>query len=287
VNTSKSSLLFSKNTLDSTIRSIKGIIPYKKASPSSCYLGLPFIIGKSKKETFQPVLDKVLNKIEGWQAKTLSQAGRTVLIKANVAAIPSYTMSTYMLPISLCNTLDRGFKKIWWGFPKDKSRNLSLKSWSSICMPRSHGGLGIRDMKSANLALIAKLGWKILNNSENIWCSYSKRNISNMGIFSLPQLLFQLRGSGRVYRSVNLLSNQDHVFKWLLLLIFLSGQLRGFQLYLIISLCRNFQIIGTCQLNLYQILFSRELQSGIIKPLIGVLIVSRFKRLQKSIFLQI
>jgi hypothetical protein len=66
VNTGKSSLFFSKNTLDSTIRSIKGIIPYKKASPSSCYLGLPFIIGKSKKEAFQPVLDKVLNKIECW-----------------------------------------------------------------------------------------------------------------------------------------------------------------------------------------------------------------------------
>jgi hypothetical protein len=30
VNTGKSSLLFSRNTLDSTIQSIKGIIPYKK-----------------------------------------------------------------------------------------------------------------------------------------------------------------------------------------------------------------------------------------------------------------
>jgi hypothetical protein len=52
----------------------------------------------------------VLNKIEGWRAKPLSQAGRTVLIKVTAAAIPSYTMSTYMLPISLCNTLDRSFK---------------------------------------------------------------------------------------------------------------------------------------------------------------------------------
>jgi hypothetical protein len=36
-------------------------------------------------------------------------------------------------------------------------------------MPRNQGGLGIQDMKSTNLALITKLGWKIPNNSENTW----------------------------------------------------------------------------------------------------------------------
>jgi hypothetical protein len=70
-------------------------------------------LGNHQKEAFQLVLDKVLNKIEGWRAKTLSQVGRTVLIKATAAAIPSYTMSTYMLPISLCSTLDRSFNNLW------------------------------------------------------------------------------------------------------------------------------------------------------------------------------
>jgi hypothetical protein len=32
---------------------------------SSSYLGLPLFIGKSKKQVFQPILDEVLNKIEG------------------------------------------------------------------------------------------------------------------------------------------------------------------------------------------------------------------------------
>jgi hypothetical protein len=113
-------------------------------------------------------LDKVLNKIEGWRATTLSQAGRTVLIKATAAAIPSYAMSTFLFLDFICNSLDRYFKNFWWGFPKGKSRNLTLKSWRFICMPRAQGGLGIRDMKSTNLALLTKLGWTFHNEAPKV-----------------------------------------------------------------------------------------------------------------------
>jgi len=139
VNTTKSSIMFSKNTASSAINSIKEILPFKSTAATASYLGLPFFIGKSKKEAFQSILARVLGRLEGWHAKTLSQAGRTVLIKATASFIPSYTMSTFFLPKSLCTALDKGFKDFWWGFPKGKSHNLSLKSWRSICIPRHLG----------------------------------------------------------------------------------------------------------------------------------------------------
>jgi ABC-type maltose transport system permease subunit len=105
-----------------------GIFPFKRASISSKYLGMPLFFGKSKSATFKDVLEKVSRKIERWRGKTLSQAGCTMLIKSIVVSIPSYAMSSFLLPISFSNSLDRIFKKNWWGFPKDKSRNLSLKS---------------------------------------------------------------------------------------------------------------------------------------------------------------
>jgi hypothetical protein len=74
------------------------------------------MIGKSKKVAFQGIIDKVNSKIEGWKAKSLSQAGILVLIKSVAAAIPSYAMSTFMLPESICHKLDQMFKKFWWGF---------------------------------------------------------------------------------------------------------------------------------------------------------------------------
>lgn len=169
MNISKSSILFSKNITASSINSINDIIPYKATSLAPYYLGLPLIIGKSKEEAFQPIVEKVVKKITRWKAKTLSQAGRTVLLKATASAILAYTMSTVLLPDLICNNLDKVFKDFWWGFPKDKARNLSLKSWSFMCIPKSQGGLGLHKMKAMNLAVIAKLGWKSISHHNSCW----------------------------------------------------------------------------------------------------------------------
>jgi hypothetical protein len=114
-------------------------------------------------------LEKVLGKIEGWRAKTLSQAGRSELIKSVAATIPSYAMSSFLLPISLSSSLEQIFKIFWWGFHKDKARNLSLKSWSSICLPKEERGLGFCRMHEFNLSLITNLGWKLLSNVDCLW----------------------------------------------------------------------------------------------------------------------
>jgi hypothetical protein len=55
------------------------------------------------------------------------------LIKVVVFAIPSYAMSSFMLPDGLCHQMDKAFKKNWWGFPKDKVHNLSL-SHGNLCV---------------------------------------------------------------------------------------------------------------------------------------------------------
>jgi hypothetical protein len=122
-----------------------------------------------KNEAFQVILTRMLGKIKGGRAKILSQVGRTVLIKAIASSIPSYTMSTFFVPKSLCTALDKSFKDFLWEFPKGKSRNLSLKSWHSICMPCHLGGLSICNMYVVNLALITKLGWKLLSNLDCLW----------------------------------------------------------------------------------------------------------------------
>jgi hypothetical protein len=140
----------------------------------------------SKKKGFQGIIDKVHSRIEGWRAKTRLQAGRLVLIKSVAAAIPTYDMSSFLIPNSGCKELDRTFKNFWWGFPSKKSKNLSLKAWDSICTPKALGGLGIRKMKEVNLALISKIGWKLLNNSDSLWVSQLQGKYLNSSSFLPP-----------------------------------------------------------------------------------------------------
>jgi hypothetical protein len=73
------------------------------------------------------------------------------------------------------------------GFSNDKSRNLSLKSWSSLCLPKDQGGLGFRLMKDVDLSLISKLGWKLLTNHDIIWVPlFTNKYIKYANLFSCP-----------------------------------------------------------------------------------------------------
>ncbi|GJY45644.1 putative ribonuclease H-like domain-containing protein [Tanacetum coccineum] len=45
------------------------------------YLGLPSVIGRSKKVVFQAIIDKIKKQLQGWKGKTLSIGGKEVLMK--------------------------------------------------------------------------------------------------------------------------------------------------------------------------------------------------------------
>ncbi|GKD53647.1 protein SCAI [Tanacetum coccineum] len=66
--------------------------------PKDKYLGLPSVHGRKKGDFFGFLLEKVLQKLQGWKQNVLSQAGREVLIKSVIQAIPTYAMQCYLLP---------------------------------------------------------------------------------------------------------------------------------------------------------------------------------------------
>lgn len=55
----------------------------------------------------------MLSKVAGWKMRTLSQAGRTTLIKAVATAMPFYCMSTFLLSKGWCGKIDRMLKDFW------------------------------------------------------------------------------------------------------------------------------------------------------------------------------
>ena len=41
-------------------------------------------------------------------------------------------------------------------------------SWEKLCQPKSEGGMGFKDLKPLNLALLAKQGWRLSKNKDSL-----------------------------------------------------------------------------------------------------------------------
>lgn len=116
------------------------------------YLGLPAIVGWSKKEILAFIKNRNISKIKGWKGKFLSQAGKEVLLKSVLAAIPSYAMSCFQIPDGLCKEITNLFSNFWWGTNDDK-RKIHFEKWEKLCELNFKGGLDFRDLKAFNMAL--------------------------------------------------------------------------------------------------------------------------------------
>lgn len=75
-------------------------IPNKARSDK--YLGLPVYIGCSKGKMFEYFKDQVWKRIQGWEERLLPEAGKEILIKVTMPAIPTYAMSCFNLTKLLC-----------------------------------------------------------------------------------------------------------------------------------------------------------------------------------------
>lgn len=155
-------MFFSANVGEDKKLELCAVLGVHNGITKSNYLGLPSLVGRSKKRVFGFLKERASIRIQGWQKKPISRAGKTILIRNVAQSIPSYCMSCFLLPKTLCQELERKFNNYWWSSGAGGRRSINWLSWNNVSMSKRKGGLGFRNLYGFNIALMGKHCWRFM-----------------------------------------------------------------------------------------------------------------------------
>jgi hypothetical protein len=72
------------------------------------------------------------------------------------------------IPILVWKKVRQIQRDFLWG-AKNGRKKVCWVRWEDVCKPKSLGGLGVRDVRTVNISLLAKWRWRLLSNDDSIW----------------------------------------------------------------------------------------------------------------------
>ncbi|XP_057808834.1 uncharacterized protein LOC131023304 [Salvia miltiorrhiza] len=138
------------------------------------YLGLSSLIGRKKFEIFQYLCDRMWERIQGWNGKKLSKAGKEILIKGVAQSIPSFCMAIFALPTSFTDDIERLMNKFWWNNKCGGEKGIHWMRWERLCVDKQLGGLGFRSLQLLNTVMLGKTCWRLIDDPDTLVCRVLK-----------------------------------------------------------------------------------------------------------------
>lgn len=144
--------------LDRTV-TILNFFPGKLQAFPCKYLGIPLSRTRLKKTELQPIIDKISADIPTWKAKMMTKAGRTVLVKVKLSAIPIHTTIAVALSKWAIDCIDKRRRAFLWSGTDSASGGQCLLAWPKGRRPVDLGGLGVPNLQIVGYSLRLRWLW--------------------------------------------------------------------------------------------------------------------------------
>ena len=150
INCSKSEIFSTGMTRD-TLEMIHQETRFKLGSLPVRYLRVPLVTRRLSIRDCEPPVKKVIAKIKCWSTNLLSHTGRLQLIKSILFSLQNFWCRIFLLPKGVMKRICQLCAGFLWRGNEHNARGAKV-SWEEICLPKSEGGLGLKDIISWNTA---------------------------------------------------------------------------------------------------------------------------------------
>ena len=118
-------------------------------------MGLP--LGGNPKDCgfWDPMIERISWRLDGWKKAYLSFGGRLTLIHSCLSHIPSYFLSLFKIPATVAAKIERLQRDFLLSGVGECKRD-HLISWDVVCKPKEKVGLGFGKISLRNLTLLGK-----------------------------------------------------------------------------------------------------------------------------------
>jgi len=96
-------VFFSYNCTDEMKQSVRQTLNIGQEALAERYLYLPTTVRRLSTEAFEFIPTRIRNVIGSWSGREASQSGREILLKSVAQAVPTYSMSCFLLSKTTCD----------------------------------------------------------------------------------------------------------------------------------------------------------------------------------------